>query len=75
MLTWLLIQPDPKGVKKVFNVLQSQFAYLSPRSNPKARRGPAKVNTGGEDFVGEYQNVLDQDFFDFVLYEVPWITF
>lgn len=71
----MAIKPDPKGVKKVFNVLQSQFAYLSPRSNPKARRGPAKVNTGEQDFVGEYQNVLDQDFFDFVLYEVPWITF
>jgi len=53
----------------MFNVLQSYFAYLSPRSNrPQGKKGE------GEDFVGEYQNILDQDFFDFVLFEVPWIV-
>jgi len=27
-----------------------------------------------EDFVGEYQTLLEQEMFDFVLYEIPWIT-
>lgn len=63
-----LFQPDPKNVKKLFNVLQTQFASLRPRSS--AANGG---KLGAEDFIGEYQTLMDQEFFDFVLYEVPWI--
>ncbi|KAF5368442.1 hypothetical protein D9758_002368 [Tetrapyrgos nigripes] len=61
-------QPDPKSIKKTFSTLQSHFSYLgssSKRNNPK----------GGEadEFVGEYQTLMEQEFYDFVLYEVPWI--
>jgi V-type H+-transporting ATPase subunit C len=62
------LQPDPKNVKKIFNILQAQFSYLSPKSS--AAQG-GKIT--GEDFIGEYQTLMDQEFFDFVLYEVPWI--
>lgn len=65
------MKPETKNAKKVFNVLQTRFAYLSPKSNA-AQPG---TKTGNEDFVGEFQTVLDQDFFDFILYEVPWIIF
>jgi len=54
----------------VFNVLQTQFAYLSPKSNA----GQSGGKVGGEDLVGEFQTFLDQEYFDFILYEVPWIT-
>lgn len=67
----IVIKPEGKSAKKIFGVLQSQFAYLRPRSNPAVqhgKKGPA------DEFVGEYQNILDQEFFDFVLYEVPWIV-
>ena len=53
-------------------VLQRQFSYLSARS-----QGGAKVKSGvstNEDFVGEYQSLLDQEFFDFVMYEIPWVV-
>jgi V-type H+-transporting ATPase subunit C len=66
--TDLFNKPEPKSVKKVFNILQTQFEYLSPKSN--AAKG-GKV--AGEEFVGEYQTLMDQEFFNFVLYEVPWI--
>ena len=55
-------------MKRVFNVLQTQFAYLSPKSNA-AQQGKAS----GDEFIGEYQTLMDQEFFDFVIYEVPWI--
>ncbi|KJA25947.1 hypothetical protein HYPSUDRAFT_159558 [Hypholoma sublateritium FD-334 SS-4] len=64
----IVIKPDPKNVKKIFDVLQTSFSYLRSRSNA-AQGGKA----GGEDFIGEYQSLMDQEFFDFVLYEVPWI--
>lgn len=63
-----LFQPDPKNVKKLFNVLQTQFASLRPRSSAADGK-----KLGAEDFIGEYQTLMDQEFFDFVLYEVPWI--
>lgn len=43
--------------------------YLSPRSN----RAKGKKNEGDE-FIGEYQSLMEQEFYDFVLFEVPWIV-
>ncbi|KAH0838586.1 ATPase V1 complex subunit C [Lanmaoa asiatica] len=65
----LAIKPDPKSTKKTLSVLTNQFAYLAPRS------GRSKKQKGGgtDEFIGEYQTLLEQEFFDFVLYEVPWI--
>jgi len=65
----IVVKPEPKNVKKIFNILQTQFAYLSPKSN--AGQG-GKI--AGEEFIGEYQTLMDQEFFDFILYEVPWIV-
>jgi V-type H+-transporting ATPase subunit C len=62
-------QPEPKSTKKVFNTLQAQFTYLRPKSN-RSNTIKGDENT---DFVGEYQSLLDQEFHDFVMFEVPWI--
>jgi V-type H+-transporting ATPase subunit C len=52
--------------------LQGHFAYLGSRFG---RVAGAKGSGGAnEDFVGEYQTLLEQEMFDFVLYEIPWIT-
>ncbi|KAG9223020.1 hypothetical protein PLEOSDRAFT_1095977 [Pleurotus ostreatus PC15] len=66
----IIIKPEPKTTKRIFHVLQTQFTYLRPRANS----AQGKVSSNDE-FVGEYQTLMDQDFFDFVLYEVPWIVF
>ncbi|KAF8624792.1 hypothetical protein AX15_005681 [Amanita polypyramis BW_CC] len=68
--TGVIVRPEPKTTKKVFSVLQAQFTYLKPRSN-SAKSAKGAENT---DFVGEYQSLLDQEFYDFVMYEVPWIV-
>ncbi|KAF9456147.1 ATPase V1 complex subunit C [Collybia nuda] len=64
----IVVKPEAKSTKKIFNVLQNHFAYLSPRSG----RAQAK-KAGGEEIIGEYQSLMEQDFYDFILYEVPWI--
>ena len=65
-----LSQPELKSTKKVFNTLQAQFTYLRSKSNPSnAIKGMENA-----DFVGEYQSLLDQEFHDFVMFEVPWIV-
>lgn len=68
----LCSQPDPKYSKKMLGQLQAHFTYLGSRF-----RGAAGAKGSGganEDFVGEYQTLLEQEMFDFVLYEIPWIT-
>lgn len=67
----LAIKPDTRYVKKAFSTLTSQLSYLAPRSG----RSNKKLKGGNEDFVGEYQALLEQEFYDFVLYEVPWIIY
>ncbi|KZP04555.1 ATPase V1 complex subunit C [Athelia psychrophila] len=67
--TGLVIKPESKTTKRSLAVLTTHFTYLSPRSNrAKGKKGD------NEDFMGEYQTLMDQEFFDFVLFEVPWIV-
>jgi V-type H+-transporting ATPase subunit C len=66
----LVIKPQPKTEKKVFSVLQDQLSYLKPKSN----RSVDNKAGGNEDFIGEYQTLMEQEFYDFVIYDVPWVT-
>ncbi|KAF9270458.1 ATPase V1 complex subunit C [Marasmius fiardii PR-910] len=65
----VVIKPDLKSTKKTFNTLQSHFSYLKTRS-----KGAQTQGGGGEEFIGEYQSLMEQEFYDFVLFEVPWIV-
>nr|GAT47892.1 vacuolar ATP synthase subunit C [Mycena chlorophos] len=66
----LVVKPDSRSAKRTFGALQTQFAYLRPRSN---RAKGDKVSN--EEFAGEYQTLMEQEFFDFVLCEVGWILY
>ncbi|KAL1728894.1 hypothetical protein EV714DRAFT_237779 [Schizophyllum commune] len=63
----IAVKPDPKTAKKTFTTLQQHLSYLHRKSTDKTRGGDTE-------FVGEYQTLMEQDFFDFVLFEVPWIV-
>ncbi|KAH8100547.1 ATPase V1 complex subunit C [Cristinia sonorae] len=67
----LFIKPEPKATKRTLATLQQQFTYLSRRSNPAASKSKANA---AADVGGEYQTLLEQEYFDFVLFEVPWIV-
>ncbi|KAJ7655056.1 hypothetical protein DFH06DRAFT_1201473 [Mycena polygramma] len=70
--TGIAVKPDSKSAKKTFGLLQTQFSYLRPRSNSnRAKSGRAE----NEEFVGEYQTLMEQEFFDFVMFELPWIVY
>ncbi|THH27026.1 hypothetical protein EUX98_g7171 [Antrodiella citrinella] len=74
--TGLFIKPEPKATKRTLTTLQQQFTYLSRRTNPTASKSKSKAaaSTGGDDVGGEYQTLLEEEYFDFVLFEVPWIV-
>jgi len=65
----LIVKPDVKTTKKTLAVLTTHFSYLGPRS-----RGAKSKAGDTEEFVGEYQTLMEQEFFDFVMFEVPWIV-
>lgn len=56
--------------KKTLTLLTTHFSYLAPRSN---RAKGKKADT--EELIGEYQTLMEQEFFDFVLFEIPWIVY
>ncbi|EJD04380.1 ATPase, V1 complex, subunit C [Fomitiporia mediterranea MF3/22] len=68
----IAILPEPKSQKKILQVLNGHFAYLAPRSN--SARTKVKAGTGGEEFLGEYQTLMEQEFLDYVIFDVPWIV-
>jgi len=70
--TGIVIKPDPKSTKKVLATVTTQFAYLAPRTNAPSKVANQKSNT--EEVAGEYQQLMEQEFFDFVMFEVPWIV-
>ena len=64
-------QPESKATKRTLATLQSQLAYLGRRgSQPQGKAS----GTSGEELGGEYQTLLEQEYFDFVLFEIPWIV-
>ncbi|KAM5538237.1 hypothetical protein V8D89_008124 [Ganoderma adspersum] len=72
--TGYFIKPEPKATKRTLTTMQSQFAYLGRRSNPDKAKAKSGGSSTGDDFGGEYANVLEQEYFDFVLFEIPWIV-
>lgn len=65
-------KPEPKATKRTLTALQTQFAHLGRRSNAPVAKGKPQ-SSGTDEVAGEYQTLLEQEFFDFVLAEVPWI--
>ena len=64
-------QPEPKGTKRTLQTLQAQLAYLGRRANPGSKTNSGDV---AGDIAGEYQALMEQEYLDFVLFEVPWIV-
>lgn len=70
------LQPDPKSSLKTLKALSNHFGYLSATSSgPSAKRNESsskkKKQTGSDDVVGEWASVMEAEFYDFVLFEVP----
>jgi len=69
----LVVKPVPKMESKTVSTLTAHFKYLAPRSN-NSKKSAIKKSTNDEEFLGEYQGIMEQEFFDFVVFEVPWIV-
>ncbi|VDB84504.1 unnamed protein product [Peniophora sp. CBMAI 1063] len=66
-----VVKPNPQTTTRSLGLLQMHFTYLAPRSSGGKAKAGASNN---DDFLGEYQTLMEQEFFNFVLFEVPWIV-
>ena len=55
--------------------MQSQLAYLGGRANPDKSKGKKSGGGGTDDLGGEYQTILEQEYFDFVLFDLFVVAF
>ncbi|KIJ34997.1 hypothetical protein M422DRAFT_76369 [Sphaerobolus stellatus SS14] len=67
------VKPDPKYTKKTLQILINQLSYLGARTQGSFKSSKSK-SSGDEEYTGEYQALMEQEIFDFVLFEIPWIT-
>lgn len=65
-------QPEPKTAVKTLKQLSAHYNYLtSGKSKEKKKSG------GGadEEIAGEWATVMEQEYYDFVLFEIPKVEF
>jgi V-type H+-transporting ATPase subunit C len=74
----VVVKPDPKTASRTLKALQDHFGYLAAASQAPNRgeRGKGKGKAAGaggvgEEVGGEWAGVMEQEYFDFVLFEVP----
>ena len=65
------MKPEPKTAVKTLRTLSRHYSYLASSS-----RGPSskKAKSGGvtaDEVGGEWQTVMEAEYYDFVLFEIP----
>lgn len=76
------VTPDPKQAKKCLSTLSSYFQPFTPNvdqatarlvGGKRAKSKKAKSSSSMDEnaLVGEFQNLMEQEVFEFVLEEVP----
>jgi V-type H+-transporting ATPase subunit C len=73
----IIVRPEPKTAEKTLRSLSSRFNYLAAASRgPGTRKGKTGATTsGGDDVGGEWASVMEAEYYDFVLFEIPKVEF
>ena len=68
----VIVRPDPKAAVKTLRTLSSEFSYLASASQgPGKKTGKSGAVGGGEEVGGEWASVMEAEYYDFVLFEIP----
>jgi V-type H+-transporting ATPase subunit C len=72
----VIVRPEPKTAVKSLKTLSGQFSYLAGASQGPG--GGKKNKSGGavnDDVQGEWASVMEAEYYDFVLFEIPKVEF
>ncbi|WOO83896.1 V-type proton ATPase subunit C [Vanrija pseudolonga] len=64
-----VVKPEPKTAVKTLKLLSAHYNYLGSAKSREAK------NVSNDDNVGEWAGVMEQEYYDFVLFELPKIQF
>ncbi|WRT65749.1 uncharacterized protein IL334_002697 [Kwoniella shivajii] len=69
----VIVKPEPKTAVKTLRSLSDHYNYLASSSRgPSTKKGKSGgVTAGGEDVGGEWASVMEAEYYDFVLFEIP----
>ncbi|WWD16470.1 hypothetical protein CI109_100896 [Kwoniella shandongensis] len=69
----VIVKPEPKTAVKTLRLLTDHYKYLASASRgpstKKAKSGAATA--GADDVAGEWASVMEAEYYDFVLFEIP----
>ena len=75
----IVVEPEPKTAMRTLRSLSSHFAYLAASSRaPESRKGKGSGGggaSGGDEVGGEFASVMEAEYYDFVLFELPKVEF
>ncbi|OAV87584.1 hypothetical protein PTTG_02514 [Puccinia triticina 1-1 BBBD Race 1] len=70
----IVIKPEPKNLKKILHQLTTFYNSLESNANSSTKKQKTKadkhISDQDEPIGGEYASVLEQEVFDFVLFEI-----
>lgn len=69
------LQPEPKTAVKTLKQLSAQYNDLASGKSKEKAAAKKKEAAGVEDLIGEWANVMEQEYYDFVLFELPKVQF
>lgn len=74
----IIPQPEPKTAVSTLKTLSSHYSYLAAASQgPSSRKNKKSgaATAGSDEVGGEWQSVMEAEFYDFVLFELPKVDF
>ena len=68
----VIVNPQPKIALRALKALSGQFSYLSAASRgPQAQKKGKSGGAVGDEVGGEWASVMEAEYYDFVLFEIP----
>lgn len=73
----VIVRPEPKTAVKSLKTLSGEFSYLAGKSRAPSGRNLKKPadSVGDGEVGGEWASVMEAEYYDFVLFEIPKVEF
>ncbi len=66
-----IVRPEPKSAVKTLRTLSSHYNYLASASRGPSSRKTKSGGVTGDEVGGEWATVMEAEYYDFVLFEIP----
>ena len=67
----VIVRPDPKTAVKTLRSLSAHFNYLASSSRGPSKKKSKSGGGTGDEAGGEWASIMEAEYYDFVLFEIP----